>query len=377
MDNQYPRLELYFSTEGGRLEYASFFEDSPGTANHELANRFTNGKYARAICILIVLAKYHGVDIENPDKPIPIRERTDRSSWLSALSFFMNRETTPNILKECFGNVVFFSAKRATPVATANPKRQTLGLPVAQYFNHALPLKNVSIFKGRQTNPKVKPDEYTGKELAKLALELEAVELGEDKSAWQAAVSEMQTEIDLGRSTVKPSLSVSDERDVTDRKIREIIKEQPWGKYWLIAHENNKYLTYLNPLFENVMLNGSTLWLIHRKAESVYYGEGGYGPPDFFVGKAIEWAERRAAELKINNNWSIIHDTPDDKSFLFEGLIFVPGNSENLTTVREGAWAALHLDINGPITVFVDYPNPLLQLLYAKTVLKLSQTSRS
>jgi hypothetical protein len=145
--SEYPRLDLVFAAEGGYpfLLDATFWNEQ-GKVSKKLVNEPPSGKYLRALCICIILAKYRG-DRGNPKEPIVMHERSDENSWLNSIGGSFGRDAQSNFFFEYFSKLHFILVKRGARHNTKKGKDKSGSFPSAAYDAQKLPLRNVNLFK--------------------------------------------------------------------------------------------------------------------------------------------------------------------------------------------------------------------------------------
>src|ERR1017187_3816928 len=84
---EFPKLDLTFAEHGGNqfLVDASFRLNEASVASRKLVVKPPRGKYFRAMCILMLLAKYRGESFADEDGMILFSDKIDRLTWIKAL----------------------------------------------------------------------------------------------------------------------------------------------------------------------------------------------------------------------------------------------------------------------------------------------------
>jgi hypothetical protein len=121
---EFPRLELTFADDGGHpfLVDACFRLGASLPASRKLVEQPPRGKSFRALCILMLLAKYRG---ENPggDENISFFAGADRPTWIKTLGTSFGRLVQQEFFQKYFitGNSCRQAGEADTPRKTGKP----------------------------------------------------------------------------------------------------------------------------------------------------------------------------------------------------------------------------------------------------------------
>lgn len=187
---EFPRLELTFADDGGHpfLVDACFRLDGSLPASRKFVEQPPRGKSFRALCILMLLAKYRG---ENPggDENISFFAGADRPTWIKTLGTSFGRLVQQEFFQKYFHNRKFLSASRGSGHTQENRKAGGGVQPCAKYHTPQLRLHNLQFFK-RPRNALAKPTAMTEDDVAMFAEKLEKHEVGKGEG-WEAIVPEI------------------------------------------------------------------------------------------------------------------------------------------------------------------------------------------
>src|SRR5579862_5748628 len=113
---KFPSLELTFAEDGGHqiLVEASFRLNENSAASRKLVLDPPKGKYFRAACILMLLAKYRGEAFADGEGIIFFRDRMDRPTWIKTLGVSFGKETQHKFFHTYFSDCNFLSASRGS-----------------------------------------------------------------------------------------------------------------------------------------------------------------------------------------------------------------------------------------------------------------------
>jgi hypothetical protein len=203
MMQSFPKLDLTFTADGGHpiLADASFRLTERSAASRKLVIDPPRGKYFRAVCILMLLAKYRGEGFADKDGMIWLHDRTDRRSWIKALGTSFGKGVQQDFFQTYFPGCNFLSASRGSG---HNKKSKKLGtLASAKYLTRLLSLQNLRFFREAQNSPGSDPILLTGEELALFAERLERHETRQPEG-WQPIVAEIIAETKRDRPPRPP-----------------------------------------------------------------------------------------------------------------------------------------------------------------------------
>lgn len=188
----FPSLDLTFAADGGSkiLIDASFRLNDASAASRRLVLEPPRGKYFRAMCILMLLAKYRGEDFADEDGMICFRDKMDRLTWIKALGTSFGKAAQQDFFRRYFQNCKFLSASRGSGHNADNKKEGRGVLPSAKFHVRQLPLRNLRFYKGTRSPAGAKPTLMSHDELALFAEQLERREV-EKPDGWKPVVSEM------------------------------------------------------------------------------------------------------------------------------------------------------------------------------------------
>jgi hypothetical protein len=192
--SEFPRLDLVFAADGGHpfLHDATFW-DKHGKVSKKLVNEQTSGKYLRALCICIILAKYRG-DHGNPKEPIVMHESSRENSWLNSIGGSFGKTAQFNFFFEYFGGSELDSGLDFILVKRGGGHNKRPGgvrrgsLPSIAYDPMKLPLQNVNLSK--MESDKGRPVPLQKSDLPPMAETLEKY-TRELKEQWRPFVSEL------------------------------------------------------------------------------------------------------------------------------------------------------------------------------------------
>jgi hypothetical protein len=270
---EYPRLELVFKDDGkfpflfdacfhksaGSRAYTTLFDDPPGK------------KMLSAVCILVVLAKYRGVNPDKPDKGIIFREATKRSSWLNTLAIDKNALGT--FFDDYFDGVNFFSASRGTD-QISSVKESGGGKAASVEFNPIeLRPENIILYKNHRST------KYKLAELPSLLLKLEKNGL-EKYPPWEQTVEEHLDKINRARPPQKGGHGKTDSAllnegppqcvispkwlDLFQEKLTEVDGRAIGGNWYIICGTPYWVLQWRQVYFNAVVDQGATIKFAHH-----------------------------------------------------------------------------------------------------------------
>ena len=186
--SSFPCVELVFGDEDkGPFLVDAIFRASPDAVGCvKLIQDPPKGKYFRALCILMLLAKYKGQNIADPDEDIFFHDVIDRASWLKTLGMSFGKGVKVDFFSKYFQKIEFMSATRAS-IQNSKLKQKGGGvLSTATYRPARLRLKNLFLFKLSESN-KGERVPLTRNEMVSTAERLEAQEIGK-RDGWQPVV---------------------------------------------------------------------------------------------------------------------------------------------------------------------------------------------
>jgi hypothetical protein len=263
----FPKLDLTFTADGGRqiLVDATFRLNEASTANRKLVVDPPRGKYFRAICILMLLAKYRGESFADADGVIWFRDRKPRLTWIKTLGISFGKGAQQDFFADYFSNCAFLSASRGSGHNTGNKKADTGILPAAKYHARLLPLQNVRFFKAAQKSTGEKPSLLTGEELALFAERLERHET-EKPDGWEPIVPEIVAETKRDRPVrpeagavslpTEPAQPAYDSQSVTFstrwRELNQVVRQR-------IEADGKKYDWYVVSSIPSFVLEWKTI----------------------------------------------------------------------------------------------------------------------
>src|ERR1700735_3175324 len=111
--DKYPWLELVFDEEGDQIFLlGQSFELNRGSGvTHKLMENPSKAKYLRSLCILMLLAKYHGGNRKKPNEDIPFIAETDEFTWLRTLGTAFSPAVRETFFFLKFDGLEFITAK--------------------------------------------------------------------------------------------------------------------------------------------------------------------------------------------------------------------------------------------------------------------------
>ena len=189
---EFPKLDLTFAEHGGNqfLVDASFRLNEASVASRRLVVKPPRGKYFRAMCILMLLAKYRGESFADEDGMILFSDKIDRLTWIKALGTSFGKAAQQEFFRTYFQNCKFLSAGRGSGHKAENKKDGNGVLPSAKYHARLLLLRNLKLCKRTRGSAELEPPPMSDEEMALLAEKLERREV-EKSGGWKPIVSEI------------------------------------------------------------------------------------------------------------------------------------------------------------------------------------------
>jgi hypothetical protein len=189
---KFPSLELIFAGDGGQpiLADASFRLNEASAASRKLVLDPPRGKFFRAACILMLLAKYRGEDFADAEGLIWFSDKSDRLTWIKTLGVSFGKGVQQDFFQKYFQSCNFLSASRGSGHNKGNKEEGKGRLPSAKYRAGQLLLQNLNFYKAGQNSTGNKPTLLKGDDLARFAAQLENYEAGKS-DGWQPIVPEI------------------------------------------------------------------------------------------------------------------------------------------------------------------------------------------
>ena len=369
--SQYPRLELYFERRRKRL-YDSLFKPSlVSDPNRNLISFFSRGSLLREVCIVILLAKYRGPYLANPDKPIEFNERVDRLSWLKAFGTAFRKETNKETFRECFGDVDFITANRGGGHNRARPSETETSFGWAKYHPKKLPLHNVHIYitDGFQKTGKVV--EASEEELAALAISMEKSGIRKGEKRWRMMVKDMIFDLDKEKppregspkratpavvTRVRPSNEsfysfFADYEKMVDEILVRIKKQKSKGLWYYFGPGLSKQPSFQSKRIR--IFRAITREVVRLKSHAYLYCHTDTTMYCYYKMRSYVDPKKFSADPKFFAARVFFHglhtQTSDDDT---SALLFVPWGyqpGEPLNTVPNGTWLAIETALYRPV----------------------------
>jgi hypothetical protein len=270
--SQFPRLELVFRADGKFpfLLEACFHKAVGSRGNTELFDDPPGKKILSAVCILIVLAKYKGVNPKRPDDAIRFRETTKRFSWLNSLGVDKGAQT--DFFRKFFDEVEFFFASRGTEQIPSVKEAGGGNAANAEFYPKELRLENIILFKGDRST------KYTPAELPGLLDKLEKHGIG-NYQPWEPTAPEHVARIDHAKpqqggngNTVSPERDEGPPHcvlspkwlDLFHEKLTEIDGRAMGGTWYIICGTPYWMLQWRQVYSKAVVEQGATIKFAHH-----------------------------------------------------------------------------------------------------------------
>jgi hypothetical protein len=221
---QYPCLKLTFAKEGAQLVDASFSFETFKAPSRKLITEWRKGKSFRAICILLLLAKYQGESFVEEGK-ISFFASDDRPTWIKTLGTSFGKRAQESFFETYFHGRRFVSVTRGSRHTVRNKKGAEGAFPVAKYHTSQLRLENLRFFR-RTGESGDKSAEMTQEELAHFAKNLEMHEVGK-RDGWVAIVPGIVRRTNQDRPR-KPHAAAEEPNSETDQEGQPFILRPRW-----------------------------------------------------------------------------------------------------------------------------------------------------
>lgn len=390
----YPRLELTFEPEGERrFLHEAVFTSRDGKAHRNLTVTPPRGKLLRSLCILLLLAKYRGVDFAE-ENVIWFRSKTDKLNWIKALSGALPKAEKPVKGKAFFEH--YFDGLKFINVSRGNTS-ESGALPFANYLTNILPLQNVELSTWKKGGKRA----LVGDKLAKMAKRLELFEIGKSKK-WKPCVATIVKETKSDRLKLRTPPSSSPDhpqpfivstlwKELFHRVLNEMQGRDLNGNWYAICL-NPRWLTDWKEVFFAAAKN-------HHAAIKVAF----HSPDASETSAAIkaQWdmnsSKVRDESTKIEKSvsaeirrsleemrlWMSELDKPRKNSFAFyqsnvvlpfAGLLYVPRDAKRLSKLKPvaptGTWCVLMLypfyqiDYQTRCAIYFNTASPMLDIYY-------------
>lgn len=251
LEPKLPNLELTFKDRIGSsfLLDARFRLDSKSHVSRKLVEQPPRGKILRALCILMVLAKYRGKDFVDENGNIVLVANPKQLTWISSLGTSFGKKIQQDFCERYFMGLRFLSARRGSEHNAKD--KSTPGIaPYATYHVKQLPLENLKVLRGKGRAA------VTGEQLASLATDLEGFEVGGGKK-WRRQVATLIAQTKQDRPIISPT-SWSDMPDtpllygqwktLLDQFRGELMDassklRSPWKFNWYVVGANGSWLS--------------------------------------------------------------------------------------------------------------------------------------
>jgi hypothetical protein len=243
---KYPQLELVFDQAGGgQLLFKSSFQlEQNLDPLHNLVENPPQGKTFRALCILLLLAKYRSENelVENADavrnRSIVFRVATKESTWIKTIADYFSKAQIQDLIGTYFRGHRIFSGTRGTSRLS----------PSARYEPATLALSNLYLYESASIEAEKIP--LVGEKLVRLATSIEKYECErKGKKKWKPIVATWveqfkniqkenakQENMSLRRDPEPPSYILSARwRELFDRVRNEIKEKIPGGTWYVIC----------------------------------------------------------------------------------------------------------------------------------------------
>ncbi len=199
-DDEFIGLQLTFAEDGGHqiLVDASFRLNKDTVVSRKLFIHPPKKKTFRALCILMLLAKYRGQSFADELGFIWFKDKFDRNTWIKTLGDSFGKKAQDKFFQDYFSKHDFLWATRGTGHAKENKKTGKGELPSAHYKLKRLPLENLRFCKAKRGTGGGKSTPIEGEELAVFAGQLEKYNAGKP-SGWEPIVPEIIAETKMDR----------------------------------------------------------------------------------------------------------------------------------------------------------------------------------
>ena len=189
---KFPSLELTFAEDGGHqiLVDASFRLDATTAVSRRLVIHPPKKKTFRALCILMLLAKYRSQPFADEKGFIWFKDKSDRQTWIKTLGGSFGKKAQDEFFKDYFSKHDFLWAGRGSGHTEENKLTGKGQLPSAYYKSKRLPLDNLVFYKAKREASGVKPILIEGEELAVFAGQLERYKSG-TPGGWEPIVPDI------------------------------------------------------------------------------------------------------------------------------------------------------------------------------------------
>ena len=388
---------------------SSFWLEERAKPNKTLGNFSRSGDYVRALCILLLIAKYCGPDPRNPKAKIQFKEILDRHSWLKSFGTSFSQDSTKNkLIHDCFEDLNFL---KVTKSATYIKGRKNKGmLPRATYNPSVLPLENVSFYKFVSSEAGTVKVLLEGEQLRMMAKALDEFEISDPKG-WRRSVDdhvrvlsyvneENDGELTSGNkppTTAQLGFTLSAQCRELFLRANHRARAGIRGGQWYVITGTPIWFPEWRELFcEAAEIHGAIIKCAFNGPSSVkrcptiaaqWQMHTGHRRVDNILGH-LETRERELRDELLS--WS--HSDPDKKSkrlsllkksfsfyesgiaHPFIAVLSVPPSSEKSLVSRSsapaGTWCALGLDafffsdFDERCGLFLETPNPVLNTYY-------------
>jgi hypothetical protein len=300
----FPCLELTFAADGGHqlLVNASFRLDEKTPASRKLVVDPPRGKQFRALCILMLLAKYRGDSFADKDGILWFRDRIDSLTWIKTLGINAGKGTLRGFCQKYFSQCNFISASRGDRHIADNKKKRKGTLPCGKYHATGLPFRNVLFYKAPAGSNGENRTPITGEALGRFAEMLERYEAVKPKGkGWQAIVPAIIAETQNDRPlklTPKTGKELTEESDdrrsflltthwrTLNEDVRREIKDKSLGGDWYVVSVVPNWVGDWKPLFCEAIAKHQAKVRIAYQAAS-----------------AADGCPAIRAQLRINSSW--------------------------------------------------------------------------